>query len=64
MLRTVVIVKAIVHHCCAKGGFFSQNEIKGLALPKDVLEKIYYKNAMRIYPRVKQNLQQLGYSVE
>jgi hypothetical protein len=47
-----------------KGGFFSQNEIKGLALPKDVLEKIYYKNAMRIYPGLKQSLQQLGYSVE
>ncbi len=47
-----------------KGGFFGQNEIKGLALPKDVLEKIYYKNAMRIYPGVRQSLQQLGYSVE
>ena len=31
-----------------KGGYFgNENEIKGLNLPKDVLEKIYYKNAIR-----------------
>jgi len=45
------------------GGFFSQNEIRGLALPRDVLEKIYYQNAARIYPRVKEQLQELGYAV-
>ena len=36
-----------------KGGFFSGTETKGLALPVDVLEKIYYRNAARLYPRVK-----------
>lgn len=46
------------------GSFFEEKEIKGLALPKEVLEKIYYKNAARIYPRVKEQLQKLGYSVE
>lgn len=45
-----------------KGGFFGWARIRGLALPRDVLEKIYYKNAMRLYPRVREQLQQLGYS--
>jgi hypothetical protein len=38
--------------------------IKGLGLPLDVLEKIYFRNAMRIYPRVTSNLKKLGYPVE
>ena len=45
------------------GGFFSQDEIRGLALPRDVLEKIYYRNAARIYPRVETQLKKLGYDV-
>jgi len=28
--------------------------IKGLDLPKEVLEKIYYKNALRLYPGLKE----------
>jgi predicted TIM-barrel fold metal-dependent hydrolase len=47
-----------------KGGFFGEDETKGLALPKEVLAKIYYKNAARLYPRVKDVLKKLGYSVE
>ncbi|MCI1779640.1 MAG: amidohydrolase [Bacteroidales bacterium] len=31
------------------GGFFNGPDIKGLALPRAVLEKIYYKNVLRIY---------------
>ncbi len=46
------------------GGFFGSSKIKGLALPRDVLEKIYYKNAARIYPKVKESLQKLGYTLE
>lgn len=38
--------------------------IQGLALPQDVLEKIYFRNAMRLYPRVKSTLKKLGYPVE
>ncbi len=38
--------------------------IQGLALPLDVLEKIYFRNAMRIYPHVKANLKALGYPVD
>jgi hypothetical protein len=38
--------------------------IQGLALPLDVLEKIYFRNAMRIYPHVRENLKALGYPVE
>ena len=45
------------------GGFFSQNEIRGLALPRDVLAKIYYQNAARLYPRVKHQLEELGHSL-
>jgi predicted TIM-barrel fold metal-dependent hydrolase len=47
-----------------RGGFFGETETKGLALPEDVLKKIYYRNAIRLYPRVKDVLIQLGYSVE
>lgn len=46
------------------GGFFGRRKLKGLDLPRDVLEKIYFKNAMRIYPRVKETLTKLGYTVE
>lgn len=38
--------------------------IQGLALPQDVLEKIYFRNAMRIYPHVTANLKKLGYPVD
>lgn len=35
-----------------KGSFFdAETERRGLALPREVLEKIYYRNAVRIYPR-------------
>lgn len=44
-----------------KGGFFGKTETKGLALPVDVLEKIYYRNAARLYPRVKDVLRDLGH---
>jgi predicted TIM-barrel fold metal-dependent hydrolase len=40
------------------------NTIKGISLPFDVLEKIYYKNAMKVYPRIKDELKKLGYKVE
>ena len=46
------------------GGFFGGPEIQGLELPREVLEKIYYKNAMRLYPHVKESLQKLGYELE
>jgi len=45
-------------------GFFGGGKMQGLALPREVLEKIYYKNAARIYPGVKKQLQQLGYAVD
>jgi len=38
--------------------------LQGLSLPVDVLEKIYYKNAMKLYPRIKNELKNLGYNVE
>jgi predicted TIM-barrel fold metal-dependent hydrolase len=47
-----------------EGGFFSRTETKGLGLPREVLEKIYFRNAMRIYPRVKEVLTSLGYAMD
>lgn len=41
----------------------SKQQMKGLALPIEALEKIYYKNAIRIYPRAKEALLGLGYAV-
>jgi len=38
--------------------------LEGISLPIDVLEKIYYRNAMKLYPRVKDVLVKLGYKVE
>jgi predicted TIM-barrel fold metal-dependent hydrolase len=46
------------------GGFFGGPTIKGLALPEKVLEKIYFQNAARIYPKVKERLIKLGYLSE
>ena len=45
------------------GGFFDQVETEGLDLPWEVLEKIYWRNAARIYPRVEEQLAKLGYDV-
>lgn len=44
-----------------QSGFFGRAEVKGLTLSQDVLEKIYFRNAMRIYPRVEDVLERLGY---
>jgi predicted TIM-barrel fold metal-dependent hydrolase len=35
---------------------------KGLELPSEVLEAVYYKNALRIYPGLEEMMNQLGYS--
>lgn len=45
-------------------GFFGGEPAVGLDLPQDVLEKIYYKNAVRIFPRVGEVLARLGYEVD
>jgi predicted TIM-barrel fold metal-dependent hydrolase len=47
-----------------KGGFFGNDKTKGLKLPQETLEKIYFRNAARIYPRVGDVLKGLGYEVE
>ena len=36
------------------GDFFGNQPVRGLDLPKDVLEKIYYKNAIKLYPGLKE----------
>ncbi|MDR2894094.1 MAG: amidohydrolase [Alistipes sp.] len=33
-----------------EGGFYGKEPTRGLDLPREVLEKIYYKNAARLYP--------------
>jgi len=45
------------------GGFFGGPDIAGWALPQDVLEKIYYRNALRIYPRLGDAMRALRYEV-
>jgi predicted TIM-barrel fold metal-dependent hydrolase len=42
-------------------GIKDEHKMRGLALPQDVLEKIYFRNAMRIYPHVADTLKRLGY---
>lgn len=42
-------------------GIKDEHTFRGLALPLDVLEKIYFRNAMRIYPQVGNVLDELGY---
>ncbi|MFA7003513.1 MAG: amidohydrolase family protein [Verrucomicrobiia bacterium] len=42
-------------------GIKEEHKMRGLALPLDVLEKIYFRNAMRIYPHIADALKQLGY---
>ena len=42
-------------------GIEDEHKMRGLALPLDVLEKIYFRNAMRIYPHIAEALTQLGY---
>ncbi len=43
------------------GSFFGTTPTKGLNLPKEVLEKIYYKNAMKLYPGMSEQMRALGY---
>jgi predicted TIM-barrel fold metal-dependent hydrolase len=45
------------------GGFFGGTPTRGLALPRDVLDKIYCQNAARLYPRAGDVLKKLGYDV-
>jgi predicted TIM-barrel fold metal-dependent hydrolase len=42
-------------------GIKDEHKMRGLALPLDVLEKIYFRNAMRIYPHIADALKKLGY---
>ncbi len=44
-----------------EGSYFGDKPIKGLNLPREILEKIYYKNAVRIYPKVGERMSELGY---
>jgi predicted TIM-barrel fold metal-dependent hydrolase len=42
-------------------GINDEQKMRGLSLPVEVLEKIYFRNAMRIYPHIADTLKQLGY---
>jgi hypothetical protein len=48
-----------------KGGIWNENKatVTGLNLPKEVLENIYYKNALKIYPGLAKRMINLGYSI-
>jgi uncharacterized protein len=43
-----------------EGGFFGNTVTTGLNLPKEVLEKIYYKNALKIYPGLTERMKMLS----
>ena len=45
-----------------EGGFFGMNPVRGLNLPKEVLEKIYFKNALKLYPGLSESFNDLGYN--
>lgn len=47
-----------------EGNFYGNRPVEGLALPREVLEKIYYRNAVRLYPGVRAAMLKLGYPVE
>jgi len=36
------------------GGYFGSRPTKGLDLPREVLEKVYYKNALKLYPGLRE----------
>ena len=60
--RYVRVFEALETDKVLPGGFGSTvKEIQGLALPLEVLEKIYFKNAVKVYPRVGEVLAGLGY---
>lgn len=40
-----------------------RNPIRGLNLPREVIEKIYYKNALKIYPGLANKMRLLGYKI-
>jgi hypothetical protein len=40
-----------------------RNPIRGLNLPREVLEKIYYKNALKLYPGLADRMIKLGYKI-
>ena len=43
----------------------NKKPMKGLNLPREVLEKLYYKNAIRLYPeKLKESMKRLGYQVD
>jgi hypothetical protein len=44
-----------------EGGFFSMNPVIGLNLPREVLERIYYRNALEIYPGLESRMKDLEY---
>ncbi|MFC1791093.1 amidohydrolase family protein [Gemmatimonadota bacterium] len=46
------------------GGFFGNTPTQGLALPQDVLEKIYFRNAIRIYPGAVEALRSQGFEIQ
>lgn len=43
------------------GSFFGDDTTKGLNLPREVLEKIYYKNALKVYPLLSERMKLMGY---
>ncbi len=43
------------------GSFFGKEDVQGLDLPREVLERIYYQNAMGLYPGLREVIAGKGY---
>ena len=46
-----------------KGGFFGDSDIEGLDLPRETLENIYFRNALKLYPGLKERMIKMGYKI-
>jgi len=44
-----------------ESGFFGSKPTRGLNLPEEALENIYYRNAMKLYPGLSERMISLGY---
>lgn len=61
--RYVYSFKILETNDLVERSFFGDTPVNGLGLPRDVLEKIYYKNALKVYPGLSERMQSLGYTL-
>jgi predicted TIM-barrel fold metal-dependent hydrolase len=62
--RYVRVFQLLESDTVVAGGFFGDTPTRGLNLPQDVLEKIYFRNAVRVYPGAAEALREQGYEIQ